>query len=66
MLIKVQDVENDDDMPLEEKRACADLLRNACTPMITMAERGFRQKLIDRLYNLRYYKYKQSAYVNES
>lgn len=66
MLIKVQDVENDGDMPLEEKRACADLLRTATTPMITMAERGYRQKLIDNLYALGYYKYKQSAYVKES
>lgn len=66
MLIKVQDVEKDESMPIQEKRACADLLRNATTPMITMAERGYRQKLIDSLYMMGYYKYKQSAYVKES
>lgn len=66
MLVKVQDVEKEESMPEPERRACADLLRNSTTPMITMAERGFRQKLIDNLYKLGYYKYKQSAYVKES
>lgn len=65
MIIPVKDIENSEEMPEEIRRYCADLLHLATQPMITMAERGFRLKVLDNLYKAGYYRYKQSAYVNE-
>lgn len=66
MLVPAKEVEQNDEMPEEIRRVCADILKNATTPMITQAEKGFRLKVIDNLYKVGYYKYKQSAYVNET
>lgn len=65
MLIPIKDVENDAEMPEETRRYCSDVLRLATQPMTTIAERGFRLKVLDNLHKVGYYKYKQSAYVND-
>lgn len=49
-------------IPLEEKRAIADLLYNANSNDY-INEKGFKQKLIDLLYNLGYYKDNESIFL---
>lgn len=58
---------NANEITAEEQR-CAhnDLLRNAQTSMMSWAEKNFRQKLIDNLYHMRYYKSNQTIYLNEN
>lgn len=53
-------------MSIEEKRACNDMLRNAQTGMMSWAEKNFRQKLIDNLFRLSYYKDNQTIYLNDT
>ena len=65
MLIPVKEIEQDGEMPEETKRYCSDILQNTVTPMTSIAEKGFRLKVLDNLYKAGYYKYKQSAYVNK-
>lgn len=51
---------------VELKRAWNDLLRNANTGMMSWAEKNFKQKLIDILFEMDYYKYNQTIYLNDS
>lgn len=49
---------------LEEKRRYwNDLLRNSNTGMMSWAEKNFKQKLIDNLYQSSYYKFNQTIYL---
>lgn len=56
----ITDVNLDD---VARDRAIADLLRNA-NDSCYCNERGFRQKLIDNLYNLGYYRTNESVYAS--
>lgn len=62
MLIPVKYVEN---MTEEEIRACNDLIYNANSHEYCN-ERGFKQKLIDNLYKLGYYKDNETIFVNRT
>lgn len=68
MLVPIKDVneekfDNEVDDIEEKQRAWDDLLRNANTGMMSWAEKNFRQKTIDTLYHMRYYKYNQTIYL---
>lgn len=64
--VSVKDhLDSSDSMPEPEKRCCADLLRNASSPGLNYSERGFRQKLIDLLHEMGYYKYNNSVYAKD-
>ena len=65
MLVPIKDVneENEAEELEEKQRAWNDLLRNANTGMMSWAEKNFKQKLIDTLYRMRYYKYNQTIYL---
>lgn len=54
----------EDALPEENVRCINDLLKNANSSSYCN-ERGFRQKLIDLLYNLGYYRYNESIYASE-
>lgn len=58
MVINVKDVES------PENRCIKDLLYNANSKEYTGAK-GFKQKLIDLLYNLGYYKDNKSIFLTE-
>lgn len=62
MLIPVVE-KNDESVPEDKKRAWNDLLKNANTGMMSWAEKNFKQKLIDNLYKMEYYKYNQTIYL---
>lgn len=62
MLIPVVE-KNDENVPEDKKRAWNDLLKNANTGMMSWAEKNFKQKLIDNLYKMEYYKYNQTIYL---
>lgn len=47
----------------ELERAWADVLRNANTGMMSWAEKNFRQKCIDILYHMHYYRFNQTIYL---
>lgn len=47
----------------EKKRYWNDLLRNSSTGMMSWAEKNFKQKLIDLLYQSSYYKSNQTIYL---
>lgn len=47
----------------EKKRYWNDLLRNSNTGMMSWAEKNFKQKLIDLLYQSSYYKSNQTIYL---
>ena len=75
MLIPVKDTthdaceakwEDEVDQREELERAWSDILRNANTGMMSWAEKNFRQKCIDILYHMRYYKYNQTIYLKHS
>lgn len=51
-------------MPLEVKRAADDLLKNATKSMTSWAEKNHKQKLIDILFRMGYYKYNQTIYLS--
>lgn len=61
MLIPVE--EKSEEMPIEVKRAADDLLKNATKSMTSWAEKNHRQKLIDILFRMGYYKYNQTIYL---
>ena len=61
--MNVQVEQKSDEMPQDLKRASADLLRNANTGMMSWAEKNYKQKLIDILYHMGYYKYNQTIYL---
>lgn len=70
MLIPVSKVEEPDDgssidMSVENIRCANDLLRNSQSRGLNYSEKGFRQKLIDLLYNLGYYKSNKTIFYNE-
>lgn len=50
---------------VEEENKCYwnDLLRNSSTGMMSWAEKNFKQKLIDLLYQSGYYKSNQTIYL---
>jgi len=50
----------------ERQRAWSDILRNAGTGMMSWAEKNFRQKTIEILYHMRYYKDNQTIYLKDS
>lgn len=54
---------NEQKLPEENNRAIADLLKNANDDCYCN-ERGFRQKLIDNLHRLGYYKFNESVYAS--
>lgn len=62
----IEVVPDPDDLEEETRRACSDILRNANTGMMSWAEKNFRQKCIEILYKMGYYKYNQTIYLNES
>ncbi|MBQ9180945.1 hypothetical protein IJ135_02530 [Candidatus Saccharibacteria bacterium] len=62
MLIPVVE-KNDESVPEDKKRDWNDLLKNATTCMMSWAEKNFKQKLIDNLYKMEYYKYNQTIYL---
>ena len=55
--------EQSGEMPEELKRASNDLLKNATKSMTSWAEKNHKQKLIDILYRMGYYKYNQTIYL---
>lgn len=57
-------IEINDEMPQELKNVCNDLLRNASRSMTSWAEKNHKQKLIALLYEMGYYKYNQTVFVN--
>lgn len=64
MQIKVEKAENANvAIPVEVERASNDLLRNATKSMTSWAEKNHKQKLIDILYKMGYYKYNQTIYL---
>lgn len=64
MNIKVEEAESVSvEMPEELKRASNDLLKNATKSMTSWAEKNHKQKLIDILYKMGYYKYNQTIYL---
>lgn len=66
MKISVSDTQKSEEMPEELKRASNDLLRNATKSMTSWAEKNHKQKLIDILYHMGYYKYNQTIYLNSN
>lgn len=66
MIIPVKDSQKSEEMPEELKRASNDLLRNATKSMTSWAEKNHKQKLIDILYHMGYYKYNQTIYLTNS
>lgn len=50
-------------MPEEIRRASNDLLKNATKSMTSWAEKNHKQKLIDILFHMGYYKYNQTIYL---
>ena len=66
MLVPINKVDDDSQKMNDEQRNCAnDLLRNAQSRGLNYAEKGFRQKLIDILYKLGYYKDNKTIFYNE-
>lgn len=66
MLVPVNKVDEDSQKMNDEQKNCAnDLLRNAQSRGLNYAEKGFRQKLIDILYKLGYYKDNKTIFYNE-
>lgn len=63
MLIPIEE-RKEEKMPLEVKRAVDDLLRNATKSMTSWAEKNHKQKLIDILFRMGYYKYNQTIYLS--
>lgn len=63
MLISIEEPKNEK-MPIEVKRAVDDLLRNATKSMTSWAEKNHKQKLIDILFHMGYYKYNQTIYLS--
>ncbi|MBQ3445815.1 hypothetical protein IJG29_03800 [Candidatus Saccharibacteria bacterium] len=64
MLVPISEKENESTkVPEDKKRAWNDLLKNANTGMMSWAEKNYKQKLIDILYQMDYYKYNQTIYV---
>ena len=65
MQVKVENQENDTavEMPIELQRAASDLLKNATKSMTSWAEKNHKQKLIDILYRMGYYRYNQTIYL---
>lgn len=59
-------VEINEEMPVELKNASNDLLRVATKGMMSWAEKNHKQKLIELLYKMGYYKYNQTIFVNTS
>lgn len=55
--------EESKEMPEELKRASNDLLKNATKSMTSWAEKNHKQKLIDILFHMGYYKYNQTIYL---
>lgn len=66
MQIEVEKVENvcAAEMPEEVKRASNDLLHVATKGMMSWAEKNHKQKLIDILYRMGYYKYNQTIFLS--
>ena len=62
MLVPILEVKNEE-MPEELKRASNDLLKNATRSMTSWAEKNHKQKLIDNLYRMGYYKQNQTIYL---
>lgn len=62
MLVPISEVKSEE-MPEELKRASNDLLKNATKSMTSWAEKNHKQKLIDILYRMGYYKYNQTIYL---
>lgn len=62
MQVVISEVKNDE-MPDELRNASNDMLRNATNGMMSWAERNYKQKLIDNLYKMGYYKYNQTIYL---
>lgn len=62
MLVPIS-VAKGEEMPEELKRASNDLLKNATKSMTSWAEKNHKQKLIDILYRMGYYKYNQTIYL---
>ena len=52
-------------LDLEDKRAINDLLRIANDPKMYINEKGYLQKLVDLLYNLGYYSFNESIFLNQ-
>lgn len=63
MLVAIKEVKDGEEMPEELKRASNDLLKNATKSMTSWAEKNHKQKLIDILYHMGYYKYNQTIYL---
>lgn len=55
----------DPGMSIPQKRAIADLFRNASSRGLNYSERGFRQKFIDLLFKLGYYNNNKTIYFDE-
>lgn len=66
MVIPIEERKNDTAVSESEamRRAWNDLLRNANTGMMSWAEKNFKQKLIDILFHMGYYRYNQTIYLN--
>lgn len=62
MLVPISEAKSEE-MPEELKRASNDLLKNATKSMTSWAEKNHKQKLIDILYHMGYYKYNQTIYL---
>lgn len=65
MQIEVEKVESDK-MPDDVKNASNDLLRIATKGMMSWAEKNHKQKLIDILFKMGYYKYNQTIFLNNT
>lgn len=63
MLLPIED-SKEEKMPIEVKRAADDLLKNATKSMTSWAEKNHKQKLIDILFRMGYYKYNQTIYLS--
>lgn len=61
---EIKSVDGIINVPEDKRRAWNDLLKNANTGMMSWAEKHFKQKLIDILYQMDYYKYNQTIYLN--
>lgn len=55
-----------EEMPEELRNASNDLLKVASKSMMSWAEKNHRQKLIDILYRMGYYKYNQTIFLTTS
>lgn len=66
MQIAIQEVNEDDacDVNEQRRRAWNDILKNATQGMMSWAERNFKQKSIEILYEMGYYKFNQTIYLN--